>query len=139
MKLIIMALCLTGCAGVQHLSPERAIGGGVATGVVAGEVAKKVKEVFTPQYLLQFESVEVCGLDKPDKVTCYLIPCEDEDNLCSATWDKDEWLAQNPKVMTLRSSLIIPAKHFCQKNPNACDKYIGYYSGYKIFVKEDKN
>ena len=50
-KLILISmLWLVGCAGVQHLGPEKAIGGGVATGVVAGEVAKKVKDVFTPKY-----------------------------------------------------------------------------------------
>ena len=136
--LMVSMLLLGGCSGLQHLTPERALGGGVATGVVAGKVAEKARTALTAQYKLQFQPIEICGLDMPHKVTCYLVPCKASDQLCSYTQDKDKWIQSNPKVMTLRSSLLVPAKHFCNKNPEACDRYVGYYSGYKIVIKEDK-
>ena len=132
-----MFLILTGCAGIQKLSSEKALGGGVVTGVVAGQVAEKVKDVFTPKYLLLFEPVEICGLEEEDKVTCFIVPCKEEDSKCSATWDKKDWIEENPKVITLRSSLLVPAKHFCKENREACEKYWGYYEGNKIVVKEE--
>ena len=85
-----------------------------------------------------FEPIEICGLEGEDKVTCFIVPCVEDESLCSATWDKKDWIEANPKVMTLRSSLLVPAKHFCRRNPEACDKYVGYYSGYKILVKKEE-
>ena len=128
---------LGGCAGIQHLAPEKALGGGVASGLVAGKVAEKVKDSLTPHYRLQFQSIEICGLDHETQIRCFLVPCTASDELCSYTQDKDEWIQSNPKVLTLRSSLLIPVKKFCEKNPDACDKYTGYYSGYRILLKKE--
>lgn len=137
-KLILMAIVLTGCAGLSRVDGDKALGGGVATGVVAGKAVDAVRGVFTPDYPLLFEPVEICGLDQPDKVHCFLVPCQAEDSKCEYTQDKAEWLADNPKVVSLRSSMLIKAKHFCEKHREACEQYWGYYEGAKIILVEDK-
>ena len=133
-RLILMAIVFTGCAGLEQVDSTKALGGGVGAGVVATKAVEKVKAVFTPEYPLLFEPVEICGLDQPDEVQCFLVPCQAEDSKCSYTEDKQSWIAKNPKVITVRSSMLIKAKHFCQKHREACEKYHGLYQGNKIAV-----
>lgn len=109
----------------------------MAVGVAGTKAVQAIKSAFTPEYLLQADAIEICDLTKPDKVTCFLVRCIAEDEMCSHTWDRAEWEEANPKVITVRSSLLVNVKHFCEKNIKACQSYVGEYNGAKIVLTED--
>ena len=137
MKLLLF-LILTGCAGIEQVKPEKALGGGAVSGAVAVKTVEKIKEVFTPEYRLLFEPIEICSIGSENGITCFLVPCLEGEESCTIRYQKDEWLESNSKVLTLRTSSLTNIKLFCEKNKDACEYYKGYYSGSKIVLLEDK-
>ena len=136
--LILLFLILAGCAGTLPIQNPADIGGGALGGVAVTKVAEKVKEVFTPKFLFQVYPTEICSITGHDHVTCYLVPCDLGEGECTAVYERADWEEQNPKVITLRSSAIVPIKKFCEKNLKACEHYVQKYEGTTIVVVDDK-
>ena len=134
MKWIIF-LMLTGCAGISSVVETKdAIG--VAAGTVAvAQTVKKVKEVFTPKFLLQVNPLEICDITQ-DPVVCYITPCATD---CESSTPFDKWIEENPKVLTLESSAIVESTVFCDKNPKACEIYRGSFnSNLKVVITKEE-
>ena len=138
MKKLVFFLFFVGCADLARVPSDQALGGGVATGVVVSKVAGTVKDSLTPHFLLQTRPAEICGLDDPDVVSCFIVPCAEEGDQCRKETPREQWIKENPKVLTLRTSSLISVKHFCEKNPEACDIHEGKYDGEKIVLIKDE-
>ena len=135
-RLIILFVFMTGCAGMHGpMVNNPSLGAGAVGGAVAAKAAEKIKKVFTPVYPLYLPPHEICDINSsPLFVTCYVVPCKEN---CTVSYDKQEWFDQNPKVLTVRSSVIPSVIEFCSKNKEACVYYIGEYAGYSIVITED--
>ena len=138
MKFLILFLFLAGCAGLplQTQSPA-GIAGGALGGVAVTKTIEKVKEVFTPHYLLQVQPVEICDITG-DPVKCFIIPCDNE-SLCMVGYERVEWFANNPKVQTIRTSQVTAILEFCQHNLKACENYQGHYQNKTIVIVKEHN
>ena len=137
MKLLLLMLMLTGCAGFQELSPKQTGGLGVVGGVALEKTVKGVKKVFTPDYKLLKRPLEVCDITSETVfVTCYILPCA-PDRDCSVRYVKKKWFEDNQKVLTVRRSLLVAVTLFCEKNPEACKKQVGYYEGKKVVIIDE--
>ena len=134
--IFLFSLPLLGCAGIDVTPTQSALGGGAVTGAVAVKTIEKVKEIFTPKYPLLVKSIEICDLTLDDKVKCFLVPCSNED-VCVITRDKEEWIEENPKVITMRTSSLPAIRAFCLHNEKACEEMRSEYEGYKIIIMED--
>ena len=130
-KYLIAMLFLVGCATEVPETLKGAAGSAVVIKTV-----EKVKEVFTPHFPLLAKPSEICDITT-DPVTCYVIPCVDDKD-CVLKWDRNEWFKNNPKVFTLESNVVVEIVKFCDKNPDACLRYKGFYSGKKIVLMEEK-
>ena len=138
--IFFLFLFLIGCAGVpgvQQVTPNQALGVGAVGGVAVSKATEKVKEVFTPEFHLLVRPVEICDIEGEGNIKCHLLPCDD-DKQCVIEYNRDEWLANNRKVLTVRRSLFVSVISYCEKNKLACKNYIGYYEGEKIIIVEDK-
>ena len=139
MKFLLFFLLFSGCAGLPLPTQNTtSVAGGALGGVALKETVDKVKKVFTPEYLLQVYPTEICSITSHDHVTCYLVPCALGEGECTAVYERADWEQQNPKVITLRSSAIVPIKKFCERNITACENYVQKYEGTTIVVVDDK-
>ncbi len=134
---IVLLLTLSGCAGIETLTPTQSLGTGAVGGAVAIKTVEKVKEVFTPEYKLLVHPFEICSLTDPETITCWLVPCGEDMN-CQTNFTRSEWIQSNAKILTVRHSLIANVANFCDKNEDACVDYLGHYEGEKVIIVEDK-
>ena len=131
--LCIVSLLFVSCAGMDISAASKPqIGGGVVAGAAAVKTVERIKEVFTPEYPLYLQPIELCTLDR--EVTCFLVPCQKN---CVITLSFEEFVELNPKVATIRTSSkqINAAQAFCEKNKEACVDQISQYEGKTIVVE----
>ena len=130
-KFLIFIFCF-GCGLQEAHIPSNNVGLGALGGVAASKAAEKIQKVFTPEYPLYLQYLEICTIEK--QVTCYVIPCE---NNCVYKTSLDSFIANNPKVVTLRSSAqwINAAHVFCSKNKDACIDQLAKYAGKTIILE----
>lgn len=126
----------TGCAGVEELTPGQLGSIGAVGGAVVTKTVEKTKKIFTPHYRLLKRPLEICDITDMWTVTCFLAPCPDN-HKCSITYKMANWIKDNPKIITVKRSLLASVVAFCEKNPNACLNYVGYYKGEKIIIVSD--
>ena len=129
--LLFMSVFLMSCAqNVQKTPPEAVALGSVAV----AKTVEKIKEVWTPKYPLIVNPAEICDITH-DPVKCYIVPCHEN---CERHIPLGEFVRDNPKVVTVSSSLMVEAVLFCKKNLSACEKYIGQYENKKIVLTQDE-
>ena len=139
MKILILTLLLmTGCGGLETLTPQQSLGAGAVAGAVTAKTVEKVKEVFTPEYKLLVHPFLICDIseDGQNGITCFIIPCP-SDSTCQHTYSREEWLESNRKVLSVRHSLIANVADFCKANEDACIDFLGYFEGEKVVITED--
>ena len=125
-------LFFIGCANLADTSPVD-VPTAVGTATVV-KVVEKVKEVFSPKYPLLANPSEICDITT-DPVTCYVVPCAGGE--CSKKTQRDQWISENPKVVTIETSMVPEIVKFCQKNERACEEYAGHYKGSKIILVKE--
>ena len=133
---ILIFLFFTGCAGLGSITEGPIDPASVATGATVVKTVEKIKEVFTPKYPLLNNPQEICDITS-DPVVCYVIPCVEGGN-CEVHIDRSEFLTNNPKVVTIQTSMAVEVVSFCNKNPDACESYSGEYKNLKIILTKDK-
>ena len=136
MKLLIISLLFISCSSTM-LDTAKVASSGAATAIVA----QKIAEAATPNYPLYLKPQEYCSIGE-SQVVCYLLPCKEIDPThppysCQTKYDRDEFIAQHPKVVTLETSLVPAVMAFCEKNSEMCVERIAHYEGQTI-VLEDK-
>ena len=47
-------------------------------------------------------------------------------------------MSENPRVVTVQTTLVPEIVNFCKHNKQACEKYAGYYRGSKIVLVKTK-
>ena len=134
--LLVFLLTLSGCAGIESLTPAQSISGGALAGAVTVKTVQEVKKVFTPEYKLLVHPFEICTLIDTESITCWLIPC-DKNQTCEQHFTRSEWIQSNEKILTVRHSLISNVANFCDKNEDACIDFLGHYEGEKVIIVED--
>ena len=160
LRLLIAIIFLTGCAGVPLTEQDLRSGSvGLAGGVVAAKAAKKVKDVFTPHFMLHNVSLETCGEVKvkgkgvrdcvlsneipPDIcldrawVTCILIGCEGNEADCTNSYPLLDFI-ENKRYTTLEVSSYMSSSviEFC-KRTEACKEIKALYKDGAVLFLED--
>ena len=130
MRFLIFLCFLGGCGPVNQ---SQTAGAGALGGIVATKTIQNIQKNFTPNYPLQVNPVEICALTDPENVTCVIVPCVPH-GTCQRIQSRADWIAENPKILTLSSSAIPAIKLFCEKNKGACETFLGEYDGEKILV-----
>ena len=112
LKIILALLVLTGCGTLnKEADSTSALQTAVGTAAVIKTV-EKIKEVFTPHFPLLVFPSEICDISE-DPVVCYVVPCAN--GPCENKVDRQEWLNNNPKVVTIEASMVVEMTKFCKK------------------------
>ena len=125
---------LTGCGSiVKNKDNIKKVG----IGASGAKVLDAIKDEITPKKQLIQYPVETCHYnEEKDKISCILIPCDDEKQVCETDYDVTDF-AENKVFGTVELSLkqLQSIAEFCVENVDYCAEVIAGYEGDAIVIE----